>query len=325
MFVCTIACGVLAPLLAHAQHAVKVVRIGYLASDLNRSPRHLVDAFLQGLRERGYVEGRNILIEYRDAEGKLDRLPALAANLATLNVDVIFAPATAHVLAAKPATSTIPIVFADVSDPIALGLVKSLARPGGNMTGLTNQNPELMAKWFQLITQTVPRGSRFGFLYQPGIVPQGFETSFLAQAASAAKTLDVRLQLVAVHTADDFDKAFFDLVSARADGLVVWAGSMFILERKRIVDLADRNRLPAIYSFPEFVADGGLMSYSTNIADNFRRAAGYVDKILKGAKPADLSVEQPTKFQFAINRITAKKLGLSIPPSLLLQADQVIE
>jgi putative ABC transport system substrate-binding protein len=310
------------PYVAAAQPSARVARIGYLAGDVT-SPS--VNDFLQGLRDLGYVEGRTVMIEFRNAEGKADRLPALAAELAASKVDVIFAPGTQHVLAAKQATTTIPIVFADVSDPVALGFVNSLARPGGNITGLTNRNPELIGKWLELLRQAVPGVSRVAFLWQPGIVPEAYEKSFLNAAEGAAQALGVRLQLVEAGKPEDFDKVFSDMSGARVDALIVWAGAMFIFERRHIVDLAARNRLPGIYSMQQFVDAGGFMSYSPNTADNFRRAASYVDKILKGAKPADLPIEQSAKFDLVINLRTAKALGVTIPPSLRQRADRVVE
>ena len=311
------------PRATQAQQRTKVASIGYIVSDLTRSPHR--EAFLQGLRDLGYVEGGNVLIDYRDAQGKLERLPALAAELVALKVDVIFAPATQHVLAAKQATKTIPIIFADVGDPVALGFVKSLARPGGNITGLTNLNPELIGKWLELLKQAVPDLSRVAFLWQPGIVPESYERSFLKRAETAAQALDLRLQFVEVRGPEELDKAFLEMTRARVEALVVFGGAMLILERKRIADLAARNRLPGAYSMGEFVDAGGLLSYTPNVADNFRRAAGYVDRILKGAKPADLPVEQSNKFELVINQKTANAFGMTIPPMLLQRADRVIK
>ena len=312
-----LALGLLAaPLAAEAQQAAKVARIGYLATNLAASP-HLREAFRQGLRDLGYVEGRNVVIEYRDAEGKLERLPALAAELVALKVDVIVAAGTPAALAAKQATRTLPIVFAAAADPVTSGLVTSLARPGGNVTGLSSLAPELVGKRLELLKQAVPGVSRVAVLWQPGALGERTEKDMLKGAEVAARALGVRLQFVEARGPADFDRAFSDMTRARAGALTVLPSTMFFSERRRLVDLAAKNRLPAVYPLREFVDAGGLMSYGPNLADLFRRAATYVDKILKGAKPADLPVEQPTKFELVINLKTAKALGLTIPPSLL--------
>jgi putative tryptophan/tyrosine transport system substrate-binding protein len=312
-----------APLAAEAQQAAKVARIGYLGGNRASSP-HMHEAFLQGLRDLGYVEGRNVVIEYRDAEGKLERLPALAAELVALKVDVIVAANTRAALAAKQATRTLPIVFANASDPIASGLVTSLARPGGNVTGLSLLAPELAGKCMELLTQAVPGVSRVAFLWQPGGLP-GAERDMLKEADVAARALGVRLQVVEARGPADFDRAFSDMTKARAGALTMLANTMFLIERRRLVDLAAKNRLPTVYSLREFVDAGGLMAYGANVADLYRRAGTLVDKILKGTKPADLPVEQPTKFELVINLKTAKALGLTIPQSVLGRADEVIQ
>ena len=314
------------PRAAEAQQAAKIPRIGYLASNLAGSgPTRLHEAFLQGLRDLGYIEGRNVVIEYRDAQGKLETLPARAAELVARKVDVIFAPGTQHALAAQQATKTIPIVFADIADPVARGLVTSLARPGGNITGLANLQTDLVGKWLELLKQAVPGLNHVAFLWEPGYLPERAQQDLKERAEAAAKAAGVRLRFVDVRTSEDIDRAFSDMIRSRVDAVIVWGGVMFIYERRRIAELAAKNRLPGTYTMSEFVDAGGLMSYSPNIADNFRRAADYVDKILKGAKPADLPVEQPTKFELVINLKTAKALGLTIPPSVLHRADRVIE
>ncbi len=314
-----------APLTAEAQQAAKVARIGYLGANPAAAP-HLREAFRQGLRDLGYVEGRNLVIEYRDAEGKLERLPALAAELVALNVDVIFAEGgTRSALAAKQATRTLPIVFAAVGDPVASGVVTSLARPGGNVTGTSVLAPELVGKGLELLTQAVPGVSRVAVLRQPGAVPERTEKDVLKGAEVAGRALGVRLQFVEALGPADVDRAFSDMTRARADALTVLPSAMFFFERRRLVDLAAKHRLAAVYPWREFVDAGGLMSYGANIADLYRRAATYVDKILKGTKPGDLPVEQPTKFELVINLKTAKALGLTIPPSLLGRADHVVE
>jgi putative tryptophan/tyrosine transport system substrate-binding protein len=314
-----------APLAVEAQQAAKVSRIGLLS--LNASPNvHLGEAFREGLRELGYVEGRNLVIEYRDAEGNFDRLPALAAELVALKVDVIVTGGgTLSALAAKQATRTVPIVFASVPDPVTDGLVTSLTRPGGNITGLSNLNSELVGKCLEQLKHAIPGVTRVAVIRQPGAVGERTERDMLKAAEVAARALGVRLQFVEARGPANFDRVFSNLSTARADAMTVLGSAMFFSERTRFVDLAAKNRLPVVYPQREFVEAGGLMSYGPDLADLFRRVATYTDKILKGAKPADLPVEQPTKFELVINLKTAKALGLTIPPSLLLRADQVIE
>jgi putative ABC transport system substrate-binding protein len=314
-----------APLAAEAQQAATVVRIGFLSTNLAASP-HRPEAFRQGLRDLGYVEGRNLVIEYRDAEGKVDRLPALAAELVALKVDVIVTDGgTIAALAAKQATRTLPIVFAAVGDPVTSGLVTSLARPGGNVTGLSSLFPELVGKRLELLTQAVPGVNRIAVLRLPGALGERTAKDMLMGTEVAARALGVRLQVVEARGSDDFDRAFSDMTRARAGALTVLPSNMFLREHRRLVDLAAKSRLPAVYPSREFVDAGGLMSYGPNTADLYRRSATYVDKILKGAKPADLPVEQPTKFELVINLKTAKALGLTIPPSVLARADEVIQ
>jgi putative ABC transport system substrate-binding protein len=317
--------GLFSPVAAEAQQAAKIARIGYLTSSLGVYP-HLPEAFRQGLRDLGYVEGRNLVIEYREAEGKADRLPALAAELVALKVDVIVAaPGTVATLAAKQATRTIPIVFIAAADAVSDGLVTSLARPGGNVTGLSNLAPELVGKRLELLTQAVPGVSRVAVLRLPGALGERTDKDMLKEAEAAARALGVRLQVVEARGPADIDRAFSDMTRAHAGALTVLPSNMFLREHRRLVDLAAKNRLPAVYSVREYVDAGGLMSYGANLADLFRRAATYVDKILKGAKPADLPVEQPTKFELVINLKTAKALRLTIPQSLLGRADHVVE
>ncbi len=326
VFINTLTGGLLAaPLAAEAQQPTKIARIGYLS--LNLVPnRHLREAFRQGLRDVGYVEGRNVVIEYRDAEGKPERLPALAAELVALKVDVIVTGGgTPPALAAKQATRTIPIVFASAPDPVTDGLVTSLARPGGNVTGSSNLNPNLVGKCLEQLIQAVPGVSRVAILWQPGFMDERTDKDMLKAADVGARALGVRLQVVEARGPADIDRAFSDMTTARAGALTVLPSAMLFTERRRLVDLAAKNRLPAVYAQREFVEAGGLMSYGPNLADLFRRAATYVDKILKGAKPSDLAVQQPTNFELVINLKTAKALGLTIPPSLLQRADQVIE
>jgi ABC-type uncharacterized transport system substrate-binding protein len=325
-FAVALVLGLLAALLvAEAQQAARVPRIGFLS--LNRTPNlHLHAAFRQGLRDLGYVEGRNLAIEHRDAEGKVERLPALAAELVALKVDVIVTGGgTPTALAAKQATRTLPIVFASAGDPVTDGLVTSLARPGGNITGSSNVNPDLVGKSLEQLKQAVPGVTRVAVLWQPGGVGERTGKDMLRGAEVAARALGVRLQFVEARSPADFDRTFSDMTRARGGALTVTGAAMFFSERKRLVDLAAENRLPVMYPQREFVDAGGLISYGPDLADLFRRAATYVDKILKGGKPADLPVEQPTKFELVINLKTAKALGLTIPQSVLLKADQVIE
>ena len=312
------------PLAAEAQQAAKVARIGYLAGNLAAGP-HLQEAFRRGLRDLGYVEGRNVVIEYRDAEGKFERLPALAAELVALKVDVIMASAAPQALAAKQATTTLPIVFGAAPDPVETGLVTSLARPGGNVTGLSMLTPELVGKRLELLTQAVSGVSRVAVLWQPGVPGERTDEDMVKEAEAAARALGVQPQFVEARGPADFDRAFSDMTTARAGALIVVGSSMFFIERRRLVDLAAKNRLPAVYPLREYVDAGGLLVYGPKLADLYRRAATYVDKILKGTKPGDLPVEQPTKFELVFNLKTAKALGLEVPPLLIAQADEVIE
>jgi putative tryptophan/tyrosine transport system substrate-binding protein len=313
-----------APLAAEAQQAAKIARIGYLVPNLAASP-HAPEAFRQGLRDLGYVEGRNVVIEYRDAEGKFERLPALAAELVALKVDIIVAPNTVGAVAAKQATRTLPIVFATAGDPVTSELVTSLARPGGNVTGLSILSPELVRKRLELLKQAVPGVSRVAVLWQPGAMGERTDQDMLKEAEVAARALGVRLHFIEARDPADLERAFSDMTRARAGALTVLGSTMFSTERRRLVDLAAKNRLPAVYPWREFVDAGGLMAYGANVDDLYRRAATYVDKILKGANPADLPVEQPTKFELVINLKTAKALGLTIPQSVLGRADEVIQ
>ncbi len=324
-FIRAMAGGLLAaPGSAEAQQAAaKVPRIGFLALNPGANP-HLREAFLQGLRDLGYVEGRNVVIEYRSAEGKLERLRALAAELVALKVDVIVTGGgTPTALAAKEATRTLPIVFTSATDPVTDGLVTSLAHPGGNVTGLSNLAPELVGKCLEQLKEAVPQVSLVAVLWQPGAV--GGRTDMLKPAEVAARALGVRVQFVEARGPADFDRAFSDMTRARAGALAVLGSAIFNSERRRLVDLAAKHRLPTVYTSRDFVDAGGLMTYGVNLADLFRRAAAYVDKTLKGTKPGDLPVEQPTKFELMINLKTAKALGLTISPSLLQRADEVIE
>jgi len=307
---------------AEAQQPKKVPRIGFLGGASASFYAARTNAFRQGLNERGYTEGKNIVIEYRYAEGKFDRLPDLAAELVGLKLDVIVAAPTPSVLAAKKASATTPIVFASVVDPVASGLVASLARPGGNITGLTILGPELSGKRLELLKEVLPNVTRVAALWNSANPAQEL---IWKEMQAAAQELRLQLQSLEVRSANDFDIAFESALRERAQALIPSGEPLINTQLKRIVEFAAKNRLPAMYAGPEVVDAGGLMSYAPNYTDQYRRAAVYVDKILKGAKPADLPVEQPTRFEFVINLKTAKQIGLTIPPNVLARADRVIK
>ncbi len=306
--------------IAEAQQPKKVPRIGYLGATAPSNISARIEAFRQGLRDLGYIEGQNLIIEYRYAEGKLDRLPELAAELVRLKVDAIFVQSTPAVQAAKKATTTVPIVSVS-GDPVGLGLVASLARPGGNVTGLANLTSELAGKRLELLKEVVPRISRVAVLWNPDASSSALR---MRETDAAAASLGIKLQPVEVRAANDFERAFSALKRERADALFPLRSPFISNHVKRIVELAAKNRVPGMYDASEFAEAGGLMSYGTMLADLDRRAATYVDKILKGAKPAELPVEQPTKFEFVINLKAAKQIGLTIPPNVLARADRVI-
>ena len=322
-FLGTLAGGLLAaPLVAEAQ-STRVPRIAFNEAGSRSTNRHFLEAFRQGLRELGYVEGQSIAIEDRWADGHIERFAGILAEVIQAKVDVIVQASTPGALAAKKATTTVPVVFWGVIDPIGLRLVASLAHPGGNLTGLTLDTEEgLPGKWVELSHETMPKVVRLGALWNPDSRPL---EPRIAELATSAARLGLTLHQSAVRTVDDLDGAIATLAKAHVGALIVLADPMTLRNRERIVQLAARARLPAIYGFGEFVRAGGLMAYGPNVPDLARRAATYVDKILKGAKPADLPVEQPTKFDLIINLKTARMLGLTIPPSLLQRADQVIE
>ena len=307
---------------AEAQQPTKVPRIGFLLAPSRSAVSESLDAFRQGLRELGYVEGQNILIEYRYADGKLERLPDLAAELVHLKIDVIVAGGGMAVQAAKKASSATPIVFTGINDPVASGVVASLAQPAGNITGLSLGGYELHGKRLELLKETVPSVSRVAFFCYPASLT---EPSALKETQASAKVLGVEVQSVELQSPKDFAAAFQATTKWGARALTVQAHPIFMDNRNRILEFAAKNRLPGIYPWREFVEDGGLMSYATKLPDLYRRAAAYVDKILKGRKPADLPVEQPTKFEFIINLKAAKQIGLTIPPNVLARADKVIK
>ena len=310
-----------APAAVDAQPAGKVHRIGYLGSGSSTSGFQA--AFVQGLRELGWVEGQNIVIDYRFADGRFDRLPELAAELVRLKVDIIVAQPTPAALAARNSTVSIPIVMVNVGDPVGIGLVASLARPSGNVTGTAfDVGLETFRKALELLKQAVPRAQHVAVLSNPANPAQALAISDLKVAA---QSLGLRLLLLEVRSPEAFDRVFAEIAKERVDALFVVAESLFLLHRTPLADLALKYRLPTMYGIRENVAAGGFMSYGPNVAHNSRRAATFVDKILKGAKPADLPVEQPTRFELVVNLRTARALGLTIPPSLLQRADEVIQ
>jgi ABC-type uncharacterized transport system substrate-binding protein len=315
------------PVVAQGQQSKAVPRIGFLTTGSLELPETLVmiDAFRQGLRELGYVEGTNIIVEYKAADSKIERFADLAKELVQLNVDVIVASNTPAALAARQATATIPIVVPVMGDPVRDGLVSSLARPGGNITGLTFLGPELLPKRIALLKEAVPNVSRVAALWHPGAYGERTMNEMMEEAEGAAKTLGVQLRLAAVQGPDDFEGAFSTIVQGRADAVIVFPSPMLFTERRRIVDLAVKGRLPLMAMGKEFAELGGLMAYGASIPGLIRRSATYVDKIINGATPSDLPVQQPTTFDLVINIKTAKVLGLDVPPSLLARADEVIE
>jgi putative tryptophan/tyrosine transport system substrate-binding protein len=309
--------------LAEAQQSTKVARIGLLSGQRPPPPMpSAIEAFRQGLRELGYIEGRNILVEYRWAEGKVDRYATLAAEFVHLGVDVIVTQGTQATLAAKQATNTIPIVAGGAGDLVGEGLVSSLARPGGNVTGFTNIDPDLGAKRLQLLRETLPKVSRVAVLYHGG---PGGDQDELRETQTAAKTLGVQIQALHVLEPDQFQRAHAAMTKERAQALIIFHGSFTSFHRRGLLDLAAKIRIPTMCGTAEWSADGCLISYGHDRRDQYRRAARLVDQILKGAKPADLPVEQPMKFDLIINLKTAKQIGLTIPPNVLARADRVIK
>jgi len=321
-FVGTLAGGLLAaPLATEAQQGGKVFRIGVLSPPPSTGIR-TPELPRQNLRELGYVEGLNLAIEWRDAEGKNERLDALAAELVRLKVDVIVASFPAATFAAKRSTASIPIVMVNTPDPVQLGLVASLGRPGGNVTGTTTLTADLCVKQLELLKEAVPRAVRIAVLWNQS---NPWHSLALKGVEAADQSLAVQLQVLAVHRSEEFDSAFAAMSRKRTEALLILADPLFAFHRKRVADLSAKHRLPAMYGTRQFVDAGGLMSFWAHEGDLYRRVASYVDRILKGAKPGDLPIEQPTRFEFIINLKTGKVLGLTIPPSLLARADEVIE
>jgi putative ABC transport system substrate-binding protein len=295
-------------------------RIGLLMTTTPVAASHIVAAFADALRERGHVEGQHVVLEYRWAESKPERIPELAADLVRQRVDVIVASSQGPALAAKRATATIPIVMVNVTDPVEAGLVATLARPGGNVTGLSQQlTPEIRAKQLQLLKEALPGVTRVAVLRSPAttVDVRAYET--------AGQALGLRVQIIEIRGRDDLDRAFTTMARERVDAIVVPGDTLFFAERRRVVALAGEHRLPGIYAVREFTEAGGLMSYSARLTEQFRRAAIYVDKILRGASPATLPVESPSQYELAINMKTVRALGLTLPPSVLVRADEIIQ
>jgi putative ABC transport system substrate-binding protein len=319
--ICLLLPGVLLPTVSVAQ-SKKVPRIGLITTGYAVSIAHLLEGFKQGLREYGYVEGQNIVLELRYGEAKADRIPILAADLVRLNVDVIVAIPNPAVDAVRRATQTIPIVMPIGSDPVGAGFANSLARPGGNITGLSAYSPELNGKRLELLKETVPHLSRVALMMSPKVPGNPLD---LKETEVAARSLRLRSQLYEVSASTELESAFKAMADDKTDGFVVFPGQpTLFVSRKQIVELAVKYRLPAMYPLSDYVTTGGLISYGVNNLELFRRAAWYVDRILKGAKPADLPIEQPTKFELVINLRTAKQIGVTIPPNVLARADRVI-
>jgi putative tryptophan/tyrosine transport system substrate-binding protein len=306
---------------AEAQQAAKIPRIGYLAGASRSGNTVRREAFLQGLRQLGYEEGKNIFIEYRYAEGKFDRLPALAAELVQLKVDLIVTVGTASTRPANDATRTIPIVMAQDSDPVGNGFVTSLARPGGNITGLSQMAPDLAGKELELLKEVLPKLSRVAVL---GTSNSASNAQALREMEAPAKALGITVEYQDVRNATDIEAALAAAIKARAEAVLVLTSAVINTNRAQLFGFVVKNQLPAIYPQSDYVEAGGLMFYGPNVTEMFRRAATYVDKILKGAKPADLPVEQPMKFELIVNLKAAKQIGLTIPPNVLARADKVI-
>jgi putative ABC transport system substrate-binding protein len=326
-FLLTSLAGALAaPLAAEAQPAKNVPRIGYLSVGWGSGTAYLRprDAFREGLREHGWIEGQNVVIEYRFAEGHLDRLAGLVEDLIRLKVDVIVGSPTPAALAARNATRTIPIVGVSLTEPVAVGLVVSVARPGGNVTGVTyGVDADIFGKQLELLREVVPKVQRIAVLSNPGTSPA--QPLIMSNIKDAGRSLGLQLQLLEARAPEEFDGVFVAMAKERAGALFMTGDPMFFQNRARLADLAIKNRLPSMSTQRQWVEAGGLVSYGPSFPDMYRRAATYVDKILKGAKPADLPLEHPTKFDLTINLKAARSLGLAIPPSLLARADQVIE
>ena len=315
----------LAPLAAQAQQPPRVARVGWMSLATPTAPALNFDVFRQGLRDLGYVEGQNLILEPRYTGGKNDLLPELIADLERVGVDIIVAGPFAALRVAKQTTTRIPIVMTPSADPVVAGIVQSLARPGGNVTGITEMAPQLTPKRLELLKEIVPTLSRVAILWQPGSLSEEAFKQMLQETQVTARSLGVQLQVVEAKEVAYFDAAFSAMVKERAEAVIVLVNPMFNVQRRHIIERAANHRLPAIYEWKEFVGSGGLISHGADVQDIYRRAAGLVNKILKGAKPADLPVEGPMRFDLAVNLKTAKALGLTIPQSILVWADEVIQ
>jgi len=312
----------LVPCTARAQERAKVPRVGFMGNSTATLEANLIKPFRDGFRELGYEEGRNIEIEFRWAEGNYARFPELIAELLAKKVDVIVTAGTPATLAVKKATSTVPLVMIAVGDPVGTKIVPSLARPGGNVTGLSSRAPDLEGKRLQLLREVIPHLSRVAFFLNPA---NAFHTVSMRQALAAAKALKIELRPYEVRKTEDLEAAFASIIKERPDGLLILADRVFLHNRKRLMDFATQQKIPSVNAYRELVQAGGLMSYGPSYEDMHRRAAIYVDKILKGAKPSDLPIELPTKFNLFINTKTASALGLELPPMLISRADELIE
>jgi putative tryptophan/tyrosine transport system substrate-binding protein len=310
------------PLAARAQQLKKIARIGFLGNSTAALEANLIGPFGEGLRALGYEDGRNIVIEYRWAEGNYERFPSLVAELLASNVDVLVTAGTPASLAIKKATTSVPVVMIAAGDPIGTGLVPSLAEPGGNLTGLSSIAPDLEGKRLELLREILPKLSHVGMFINSG---NPFHTASLQKARTAAETVRIMLQVLDVRTSEDLDGAFAAIIKERPEALLILADRVFLHNRARIMDFATQQRLPNVNAYHELVEAGGLMSFGPSYEEMHRRAAAYVDKILKGAKPADLPIEQPTKFTLVVNLKSAKAIGVNMPPALLARADEVIE
>ena len=322
VFICLLVTVFLCAVSSQAQQPKKVPRIGFLNALFPTTNPARIEAFRQGLRDAGYVEGKNIVLEYRYAERKVDRLSTLAAELVRLKVDVIVTSASQETRAAKAATSSIPIVMINEPDPVGTGLVASLARPGGNITGLSTLSPQLSGKRLELLKEIIPKLSRVAVL---GNSSNPGNADTLKELELAAQALKVNIQYLDVPSANEIENSFREADKDRADAVLILSDSILTSRRQQVIGLAIKSRLPVSYPRPEFVESGGLMTYGVSLIENSRRAAAYVDKILKGAKPADLPVEQPTKFELIVNLKAAKQIDLTIPPNVLARADRVIK
>src|SRR5712691_9389414 len=317
--------GVMTPLVGDAQAPTKVARIGWMSRGNPTASDLAMDAFRQGMRELGYMEGQTFVMEPRYADGKSELMPEQAAELERAGVDVIIAGPFEALQAAKQSTSRVPIIMTPSADPVATGIVKSLDHPGGTITGITEMMPELTPQRLNLLKQIVPTLSRVAILWRPGTLTEDAFTHMLQETQATARSLGVHIQVVEAAKVEDFDAAFSAMAQERVEGLIVLVNPMFFVQRQHIIERAAKQRLPTIYEWKPFVQSGGLVSYGADVPDVYRRAAGLVDKILRGAKPGDLSVEGPKLFDMAVNLKAAKALGVTIPESILQQAVEVIE